>query len=112
MQINIQRLRIRARHGVLPLEKVVGQDYEVSLTLQLDYDGADSLESTINYAEVCAIVTEQMQQPSALIEHAATRIARTLRQAFPRLQGGSVTLAKLAPPMPYEVASVSVTVSL
>lgn len=112
MRIEIERLKIHCRHGVLPIEQSVGQDFEVSLALDLDYDGADSLDSTINYAEVCALVTEQMQQPSALIEHAATRIARALRQAFPRLRGGSVTVAKLAPPMPYEVTRVSVTLPL
>lgn len=112
MQIHIDRLKIHARHGVLPLEQVVGQDFEVSLTLEADYDGSDSLEATINYAEVCAIVTEQMQQPSALIEHAAGRICQALRRAFPTLRGGSVTLWKLAPPMPYEVAGVAVTVNI
>lgn len=112
MKIQIDRLRVRGRHGVLPLESVVGQDFEVSLTLDVVYDGRDELDATVNYAEVCAVVTEQMATPSALIEHAALRIARALREAFPAIIGGSVTLVKLAPPMPYEVASVSVTVDI
>lgn len=109
MQIHINRLRIHATHGVLPLERIVAQDFEVSLTLSVDYDGTDRLDSTVNYAEACAVVTEQMRQPSALIEHAAMRIARALRRAFPAIASGSVTVAKLAPPMPYSVDSVAVT---
>lgn len=103
-------MRIRAAHGVLPLERTVGQDFEVSLVLDVDYDGSDSLEATVNYAEVCAVVTAQMRQPSALIEHAAMRVAKALQAAFPRIARGSVTVAKLAPPMPFEVVQVAVTV--
>ncbi len=109
MQIHINRLRIHARHGVLPMEQTVGQDFEVSLTVSIDYCGTDSLDSTVNYAELCRLITDEMQQPSALIEHAATRLCRTLRAAFPAFTGGRLTLQKLAPPMPYDVASVGVT---
>lgn len=112
MRIRINRLRVHACHGVLPLEKVVGQDFEVTLTLDVDYDGSDELESTVNYAEVCGVVKRQMQTPSALIEHAATQLVLALRKAFPRIRGGELTLAKLAPPMPFDVESVAVTVQI
>lgn len=111
MNIHINRLRIHACHGVLPLERVVGQDFEVTLTLSIDYDGADSLDSTINYADVCALITREMQTPSALIEHCATRLVSALRDAYPRLRGGSLTLAKLAPPMPFQLAEVAVSLT-
>lgn len=112
MQININKLRIHACHGVLPMERVVGQDFEVSVRLDVDYDGRDELESTVNYAEVCALVTREMQQPSALIEHAATRLCRAIREAFPMVKSGELTLAKLAPPMPFALESVSVSMAL
>lgn len=112
MQIHINRLKIHACHGVLPLERVVGQDFEVSLTIDIDYDGSDRLEATVNYADVCALITREMQQPSALIEHVATRLCRSLRAAFPAIKGGTLTLAKLVPPMPYSLASVAVTLPL
>lgn len=110
MQININRLRIHARHGVLPMEQTVGQDFEVSLTINIAYDGTDSLDATVNYAELCRLITAEMQQPSALIEHAAKRLCRTICAAFPAIAGGRLTLLKLAPPMPYDVDSVGVTV--
>lgn len=110
MKININKLRVHACHGVLPLERVVGQDFEVSLTLEIDYDGSDTLESTVNYAEVCGVIKREMQTPSALIEHAATQLVLALRKAFPRIKGGELTLAKLAPPMPFDVESVAVSV--
>lgn len=112
MKVHINRLRVHACHGVLPLERIVGQDFEVTLTLEVDYDGSDRLESTVNYADVCAVVKREMQTPSALIEHAATSLVLALRKAFPAIRGGELTLAKLAPPMPYDVESVAVSVNL
>lgn len=112
MKIQINKLRIYACHGVLPQEQVVGQDFEVSLTIEIDYDGTDSIDSTINYAEICALIKREMQTPSALIEHCATRIAAALRREFPTIKRGELTLAKLTPPMPFEVASVAVTVEI
>lgn len=87
----------------------MGQTFEVSVVIRVDYSGADSIDATVNYAEACAVITRQMQQPSALIEHAAHRIALALKRAFPAICGGTVTLAKIAPPMPYELESVAVT---
>lgn len=112
MEILINRLRIHACHGVLPLERIVGQDFEVSLRLEVDYDGSDAITATVNYADVCALVSREMQTPSALIEHCATRIAIALRAAFPAIKGGTVTLAKLTPPMPFDVASVAVSTAI
>lgn len=112
MIVRINRLKVHACHGVMPLERVVGQDFEVTLALEVDYDGSDELDSTVNYAEVCAVVKREMQTPSALIEHAAVQLTLAIRKAFPQVKGGELTLAKLAPPMPFSVESVAVTVSL
>lgn len=112
MKITINRLRVHACHGVLPLERIVGQDFEVTLRIDTDYDGSDNLDATINYADVCAVIKREMQTPSALIEHAATRLVIALRKAFPKINTGELTLAKLAPPMPFDVESVAVTVAL
>lgn len=93
-------MRVYARHGVLESEQLQGQLFEVSVSMLVDYDGSDDLSATVNYAEVAGVITEVMQQPSQLIEHAAWRLAKTLRQCFPMIQGGEVTLTKLVPPMP------------
>ncbi len=112
MIIHVNRLKVHACHGVMPLERVVGQDFEITLSFEVDYDGTDRLEATVNYADVCAVIKREMQTPSALIEHAATHLAQALRHAFPQIKGGELTLAKPAPPMPFDVESVAVTVSL
>ncbi|MCM1310072.1 MAG: dihydroneopterin aldolase [Bacteroides sp.] len=109
MKVLINRLRVHACHGVLPVERVVGQDFEVSVTLDVDYDGSDRLESTVDYAAVCGVIKRAMQTPSALIEHVATQLVLALRKDFPQIRGGELTLAKLNPPMPFDVESVAVS---
>ncbi|MDE5659474.1 MAG: dihydroneopterin aldolase [Muribaculaceae bacterium] len=109
MTIHVNRLRIHACHGVLPLERVVGQDFEVTLAVDIDYDGSDNLDATVNYADICALIKREMQTPSSLIEHAATNLTLALRKSFPAIRRGSLTLAKLAPPMPFNVSSVAVS---
>lgn len=106
-------MRVYARHGVLEQERLQGQLFEVSVSMLVDYDGSDDLSSTVNYAEVADVITKVMQEPSQLIEHAAWRLAQTLRQTFPLIQGGEVTLTKLHPPMPAKLlGGASVTIKM
>lgn len=108
--IEITRMVLRGHHGVAEQERLCGNDFEVTVRLRVDYDGTDRLESTVNYADVAALVRRHMSIPSTLIEHVAARIAAALRTEFPLAQGGEVTVAKLRPPMDAEVARVSATV--
>ena len=57
--IDIERMQIRAHHGVLEQEKRVGNLFEVSVRLFYDFSEAaatDSVENTVNYAEAVDIV--------------------------------------------------------
>lgn len=100
--VRLERLRMHAFHGVLPQEREVGNDYEVSLRLGYPLETAmltDNVADTINYAEVFGIVRQQMAQPSNLIEHVAARIGESLFQAFPLLSSIDIILTKRNPPM-------------
>ena len=109
MILRINGLRFYAYHGVMPREQKVGQLFEVDLCLEVSgYDGSDSLESTVNYAEVINVVKEEMEIPSKLIEHVCWRICRRLPVEFPAITGGTVRLSKLHPPVEAELSSASV----
>lgn len=111
--ISIDRLRIYARHGVMEQERLVGNMFEVSVSVDYPADTAvatDNIDATVNYAEAIDIIRRVMQQPSALIEHAAGRIRDALTSRWPLIEGGSVRLSKLTPPVGAQVAGgVSVT---
>ena len=110
--IEIRRLRLRARHGVLGQERVCGNVFEVSAVLTVDYDGSDCLESTVSYADVVETIKREMAEPSALLEHVACRIGQAVCREFPRVSKAVVTVDKLRPPMSAEMDRVGVTVSV
>lgn len=100
--IFIDSLRLHACHGVLEQERHVGADFSVSLRVHYNIYEAmqtDRLEHTLNYADLCRIVTEQMSIPSALLEHVAGRIAREVTERFSQVTGLWVRIVKLNPPM-------------
>lgn len=111
--INVSGLKLTAYHGVMPQERKVGNEFTVDITLKVDADKAmlsDDITDTVNYAEVVDIVKIQMAVPSKLLEHAAWRIRKALTDRFGTLiYGGSVSIAKMAPPISAQLHSVSFT---
>ncbi|MCC8118523.1 MAG: dihydroneopterin aldolase [Bacteroidales bacterium] len=113
-QIKINGLKIYAHHGVLDQERRVGNTFVVDLVLDVpdteEAEHSDDLKDTINYAEVIALVQEVMGEPKNLLERVAGAIILRLKAAYPsQLAGGSITISKLAPPIPAELVSVSYT---
>lgn len=113
--IEINRLRIKARHGVFSQERSVGNLFEVSIKIHCPMENAllyDVLEGTISYAEVIDIVKEIMARPSQLIEHVAYNIKKSLLAAYPQIIGGEIRVAKLQPPVTAELGEVAVTIPI
>lgn len=101
-RIYLRNVRFHAFHGVLPQERIVGNDYLVNLVLDYDFSSAmktDDLQGTLNYAEVYQKVREEMAVPSKLLEHVAGRIAHRLFSDFPEIQKLQLSITKVNPPM-------------
>lgn len=112
MTIRLNDIRIFARHGVMPDERTIGAWFRVSLSIEAQCTGAaesDNLDDTINYAELAAIVKEEMATPSELIEHVAGRIGRRIIHQFPSIEQATITVEKENPPIGLECRSASVT---
>ena len=111
-EIRLSDLRFRAYHGVLPQERVVGNDYCVNLSLTLsavaDATFTDQLEGTVNYAEVYQIVQAEMAAPSALLEHVAQRILTRLFNRFDLVEKAAVEVIKINPPFSADGAKAAV----
>ncbi|MBQ9230917.1 MAG: dihydroneopterin aldolase [Prevotella sp.] len=98
----LKDVRFHAFHGVMPQERNVGADFLVSLRMGYDLSEAmasDHVEDTLNYAEVYRLVRQEMEQPSALLEHVAGRIVNTLLKRFPKVTSVDLRLMKQNPPM-------------
>jgi len=100
--IKLERLRFRARHGVLQQERTVGGDFELTLRIGYPWQAAmasDDVGDTLDYSAVYAAVKDEMAVPSQLLEHVAGRIVKRLLTAFPKVSSIDLWLTKLCPPM-------------
>ena len=105
MQIVLNKLQFYAYHGALAQENVVGAMYEIDLVLHFEDSDVkealwhDQLTGTVNYAEVYDLVKREMTQPSALLEHVAARIVRTLLRSFRLIRKVQIAVRKCVPPI-------------
>ena len=113
--IELKNIRFFAYHGVLPQERVVGNEFMVNVRLEADLSKAcqsDNVDDTINYAEVYECVKTEMSRPSKLLENVAFRILQSIKDTFPRITALEVRLAKLSPPIQGDVESAEVVLSI
>lgn len=100
--VRLEKLRFRARHGVLPQERLVGGDFVVTLRIGYPWQAAidtDDVADTLDYAAVYRRVASEMAEPSCLLEHVAGRIAKSLLHDFPKISSIDLWLTKTCPPM-------------
>lgn len=111
--VEINGLKIFARHGVLEQETAVGNYFEVSVKLSYNFEQAaltDNIDLALNYAEAADIIAEVMSHPRRLLESVVFDMRRALTQRWPDITGGSIRLAKLHPPVSHTVQSMAVCV--
>ena len=113
--ICLDNLRFHAYHGVMPQERMVGNDYNVSLRIRYDISQAmvsDKVEDTLNYAEVFQLVSQEMAVPSSLIERVVGRIGDRLFRRFPTIEEIELKIMKINPPMGADCEGAGVEVHL
>ena len=100
--IFLNGLRFHAFHGVMPQERLTGNDYRVDLKINFPLEkavGSDNVDDTLNYATVYTAVKEEMDVPSQLIERVAYRIADRLFRTFKAINEVEIKVEKYNPPM-------------
>lgn len=104
-------MRLFGRHGVLPQEFVVGNIFLYDLEIEYPFTTAaktDQLSHTLNYAEVIDVIKEVNSTPSKLLENLLWRLDNLLRSRFPEILEMSLSVTKVAPPIPnVELSGVS-----
>ena len=111
--VEISGLSLYTNHGVSAAEREVGQRLVLDLRLDIgetDATVTDSIEDTVDYAEVCQLVALIAQQRShKTLERLCSTIANRLLADY-ELEGVWVKAAKPEPPIALSVAEVSVEV--
>ena len=116
MVISIRGLEISACHGVLNCEKVNPQKFVFDLDFEVDFLSTaqiDDIGSTVNYAEVCALI-EKITKGNKfnLIEALACECAFKLFENFEKIEKVKLTCNKPEAPIEQKFENVSVTVEL
>lgn len=101
--IQVNGIRAYGYVGYLPEERVLGQWFEVDLTLWIDLTTAgksDSIEDTLDYREAISLVKEQITTARyALVEKLVSAIAEGLL-GLEKVERVRVKLSKPAAPIP------------
>lgn len=111
--IFLDNLRFFAHHGVGKQETLVGNEFTVSLRLQVDIRRAaetDDVADTVSYADVYEAVKAEMATPSQLLEHVCGRIMDRLFCDFPQIEEITLKLAKRNPPMGADIEAAGVEI--
>lgn len=111
-EIRIDDLKVFARHGVFPEENEKGQNFYINAKLEMSLRKAgltDELGASVSYAEVCGIISEEMQKHTfKLIEAAAEHLICVLMKRFESIKAISIEIRKPEAPIDLEFSSVSV----
>lgn len=101
--IQVTGIKCYGYTGFLPEEQVLGQWFEVDLTMWLDLStsgDSDELSSTVDYRQAIALVKDEIKHNKyALVEKLTNEIAKKLLNLMP-IQQVRVKLSKLAAPIP------------
>jgi len=101
--IQVTGIRCYGYTGYLPEERVLGQWFEVDLTLSIDLAAAgesDDIADTLDYRHVIDIVKQLVKNSKfALVEKLANAIANAILE-LERVQQVRVQLSKPAAPIP------------
>lgn len=113
-EIIIEKLRVFCNHGVYAEEQAVGQNFYVTARVFLETYVAgitDDLNNTINYAGLCQMISDFMQDTKYnLLEAVAENLAAYLLNYSPLVKGIDLTISKPEAPVDVPFENISVRV--
>ena len=113
-QIEVRGIRALGIIGVCREEQERPQPFEIDFDLETDVSEAgrtDDLADTIDYGALIGVVFRVVEKERhLLLERVASRLADDLLAFDERGSAVRVTIRKLRPPVPYDVATTAITV--
>ena len=110
----VNRIKVYARHGCHPQERIVGGDFYVTVSAQVEVEASawrdDQLEGTADYSRFVSITKREMAVSSNLLEHVAARIASAVLEECPQVKKVSVAIEKENPPLGVSCQGVCVKI--
>ncbi len=107
LTVSLHKIRIHGKHGLYPEEAVLGNWFEVDVDIQANTnEGAEW--PFIDYTAVNKTVHDLFVNPTQLLETLVRRIHEALKAVAPDGAVIAVTIRKMHPPMPGDVAYAQV----
>lgn len=108
--IQLNDLLFFTQHGLHAEEALTGTKIGVDAAVKFKADSKiTSIEHTVNYAEVYAIIKKHMSSPVALLETLAQQITDEIGLLDGRISSVEVRIKKLNPPIKHFSGNVAVT---
>ncbi|TBH73953.1 dihydroneopterin aldolase [Aquirufa nivalisilvae] len=100
-QVSWQGLRFYAYHGFFPEERILGNWYELNITISLLSleEFQDNLEQTLDYSQVYQICQTIMKEPVDLLETLVEKMGSSIFHRWPHIKGIELSLSKINPPL-------------
>ncbi|HEY8387902.1 MAG TPA: dihydroneopterin aldolase [Parasegetibacter sp.] len=112
--IHLNQLRFHAFHGLYEAEKLLGNEFEVSVDVK--YEAEPGIQTTINntidYVTLYQKVKEHMERPGDLLETVAQELAEEILKEFSIARYIRVRINKLTLPVAGIEGSAGVTYEL
>ena len=113
-KIKVEGIKLKAYHGCLAEETLIGGDYTIDVEMLTDFSASfesDNLSHTIDYSLIYNIVREENKTPSKLIEHVGYRIYQRIKKEVElELFGLMVRIIKHNPPMNGQIKDVIIEI--
>ena len=109
MIIKINEIQLFGYHGLYEEEKENGQNFIISLTIDIDYmDKNDKIENTVDYTKIINEVKDTFNQKRYnLIESLAVKISDNLIKNK-KIKSLDISIKKESPPLDAKLNSVEV----
>ena len=79
--IHLHKLLFHSFHGVFNEEKILGNEFEVNVDLEVDGgEPIRNLSQTVNYVGVYSCIKERMQLPTPLLETVAQDLIQAIHE--------------------------------
>lgn len=101
LTIELTNLRFFAKHGLFAEEQKIGNEFEVDLFVTYDPGAVliDELSETVNYANLFALLKDEMQKPRKLLETFVMQVADRIHVTYPTIRKIEILLSKINPPI-------------
>ena len=112
--VNVNGIRVRAFHGCIDEEALVGGDFSINVSVHAPFAKAastDDLNEAVDYVVITNIVKNEMGIRAKLIEVVAMRIIKSIQSRYSMASEVEVTLIKHRAPIESDVNNVSVYLS-